>query len=644
MRLSLNRKISLGICLIVVVIMSSVMVIQNFSITGAVTKKIHKDLLEAKEIFGFIQKSHFEELLTINRALVEVPQLKAAITTTDLDYATVFDIARHVQLSVKSDLFMLLDAQGKLLASVSDPGRRGDDLSQTPIFQSISKGREYQGNWKTAQGVYQIVATPFVFDGNVAGVLVSGYLINQETVYRLAKMTKSDVWFATPEEVIGSSLAQPGPSGLWDEFFSTHALKIRDMIIKSFDRQQYLLLTVPLEQIQGGYILARSMDQELLFFRRLQRQLLFLGIGLLIIAIVTGIWYIRRITRPIGVLVEQARCIALGDLSSRVECSSTDEIGDLARAFNDMAGKLKEFYEDLEQKVTDRTIALSKAISELQQTHDDLKQVQSQLFQSEKLASIGQLAAGVAHEINNPVGFISNNMEILQEYIGNYARILRAMEGIKQQVESGDAHKARAAVEELKKLEKEIDLDYMVKDVNALVEHSRRGLERIRKIVLDLRTFSREENAETMELVKVEEVIDSIFSIVQSEIKYKAELSRDYGSTAFVKGNSQRLGQVFINLLFNAFQAIDGNGKISLKTYLQDKYVCIDIIDTGKGIAAEHIEKIFDPFFTTKPVGQGTGLGLSVSYEIVNKHGGEIKVQSKVGVGTTFTVMLPAAE
>ena len=159
--------------------------------------------------------------------------------------------------------------------------------------------------------------------------------------------------------------------------------------------------------------------------------------------------------------------------------------------------------------------------------------------------------------------------------------------------------------------------------------------------MLDLRTFSREDNTESRELVKIDEIMDSILSIVQNELKYKAELTKEYGDTPLVRGNAQRLGQVFINLLVNAAQAMENRGKITIKTYRQDNYVCVEVIDTGKGIPEEDLKKIFEPFFTTKPVGQGTGLGLSVSYEIVKKHGGEIKVRSKVGEGTTFTVMLP---
>lgn len=288
--------------------------------------------------------------------------------------------------------------------------------------------------------------------------------------------------------------------------------------------------------------------------------------------------------------------------------------------------------------------ALRHMLFDFKKTHDELKGAQSQLVQSEKLAAIGQLAAGVAHEINNPVGFISNNMEVLQEYVGNYTKILKSVEDIKKHIEKGDMVESKSAVDALKKLEAEIDVEYMVNDVGKLLEHCIRGLERIRKIVLDLKTFAREDKAGVMERIQIEEAIDSILNIVQSELKYKAELTKDYGPTDPVRCNPQRLGQVFINLLVNAAQAMKERGKISIKTYQQDGYVCIDFSDTGQGIAPENIVKIFDPFFTTKPVGVGTGLGLSVSHEIIKNHGGELKVKSKLGEGTTFTVRLPLNE
>ena len=282
-------------------------------------------------------------------------------------------------------------------------------------------------------------------------------------------------------------------------------------------------------------------------------------------------------------------------------------------------------------------------VIERKRAEKELGSTQAQLLQSEKMASIGQLAAGVAHEINNPVGFISNNMEVLGQYVSEYTKILRMLEVLKKSIEEGDIEKARSIVKDITQFENEIQLDHVMSDIDNLLQHNQRGIERIQKIVMDLKTFARE-GGDVMEFVKVEEVIDSILSIVQSELKYKAELKKNYEDTPLVKCNPQKLGQVFINLFVNAAQAMEEKGKIEVRTYTKNHYVCVDVSDTGKGIPPENLKKIFDAFFTTKPVGQGTGLGLSVSYEIVKKHGGDIKVQSKVGEGTIFTIMLPIEE
>lgn len=380
-------------------------------------------------------------------------------------------------------------------------------------------------------------------------------------------------------------------------------------------------------------------------YSRLWRYLI---VGIMVIFLVSIVIFFiaskiqRMISDPILQLAHMTKNVSQTEnYSVEIQKQYDDEIGQLFDEFNKMMRKihsrdlqLTQAKIDLEKRVQERTEELKKSNEELQENHQ-------QLLQSEKMASIGQLAAGVAHEINNPIGFISNNMEILHEYVQNYTKIIRVIEQVKIQIDSGDLEKAKTAIGGLRKLEEEINLDYMMGDVNKLLEHSSRGLERVRKIVLDLKTFARGDNVEAMEFFKVEEVIDSILSIVQNELKYKGELIKKYGETSFIRGNIQRLGQVFINLLVNAAQAMEEKGEIIIKTYRQGGYVCIDVSDTGKGIPEENLKKIFDPFFTTKPVGQGTGLGLSVSYEIVEKHGGEIKVRSVVGKGTTFTVMLP---
>lgn len=325
---------------------------------------------------------------------------------------------------------------------------------------------------------------------------------------------------------------------------------------------------------------------------------------------------------------------------------------------NDLLVKTK----GLDQKIQQRTEKLEKSGQELKDLYTDLrakqsevlnlyrstdrmnkklKETQAQLVQSEKLASLGQLAAGIAHEINNPVGFINNNMEVFQDYAKNLTRAVEFAEKLKKEIENGNLQKAAEIVEEFKRFEKEADLNYIVNDTGKLLDHSMRGLERIQKIVLDLRIFSRQDKGEITETATIESVIDNILGIVFNEVKYKAVLIKDYSETPLLMCNTQRLGQVFINLIVNAAQSMEAKGNITIKTYHNEGFVCVDVSDTGKGIPAENLNKIFDPFYTTKPAGQGTGLGLSVTYEIVKQHGGEISVQSAVGQGTTFTVKIP---
>lgn len=308
---------------------------------------------------------------------------------------------------------------------------------------------------------------------------------------------------------------------------------------------------------------------------------------------------------------------------------------------------LKESKKNLERKVLERTLDLKQVNEQLLEDIDrrkkvekELKDAQMQLLQTEKMASIGHLAAGVAHEINNPVGFISSNMQTLEEYVTNYSKYLRAVENLKRSIEENNSEKVQRNVGELKELEEEMNLSFIMGDMDDLLRESRTGIERIKKIVLDLRTFSRE-GKDTYELIRIEEVIDGVLNIVHSEIKYKAELKKEYGETPLIKCNAQRLGQVFINLLVNAAQAIKEKGVIGVKTYVQAKNLYVEISDTGEGIEEEKLKDIFNPFFTTKPVGKGTGLGLSISYDIVKKHDGEILVRSKIGQGTTFTIRLP---
>lgn len=295
------------------------------------------------------------------------------------------------------------------------------------------------------------------------------------------------------------------------------------------------------------------------------------------------------------------------------------------------------------EDITERKQAeevMKKALTETQQAHDELKLAQKQLVQSEKLAAIGQLAAGIAHEINNPTGFIGSNISTLDNYMADITKIFRVMETLKTAIKEGDLEKAKKIEKEVGELEKETDIAYIFSDVDNLLRESKEGVVRIANIVRDLKVFShvQEDVFIPSDLCKI---IDGVINIVWNEIKYKAELKKNYTAGLSVICNPQQIGQVFINILVNAVQAIKEKGIISVKTYAENGFACIEISDTGCGIPKENLSKIFDPFFTTKEPGKGTGLGLGISAAIMKKHDGQIKVESEPGKGTTFTISLP---
>ena len=282
--------------------------------------------------------------------------------------------------------------------------------------------------------------------------------------------------------------------------------------------------------------------------------------------------------------------------------------------------------------------ALERRNEELASANRELQRTQDQLLQSEKLASIGQLAAGVAHEINNPIGFVQSNVATLDRYVADIFALIAAYE----QAETSIADPAlRANVEAARKA---ADLDFVKDDVRALVAQSRDGIARVAKIVSDLKGYSRSASDERWQPADIHAAIDSTLNIVYNEIKYKAEVRKEYGTLPHIECRPAQLSQVFMNLLMNAAQAIRGQGTITIRTRDAGAHVVLEFADTGEGIEPANLARIFEPFFTTKPVGKGTGLGLSVAYGIVRDHGGEIAVDSTRGQGTVFRVLLPVAQ
>jgi len=289
--------------------------------------------------------------------------------------------------------------------------------------------------------------------------------------------------------------------------------------------------------------------------------------------------------------------------------------------------ELEKYQEDLEKLVLERTEELEQAMQKLEST-------QTQLIQTEKLASIGQLAAGVAHEINNPVGYISSNLNSLEQYMGDVFELIGMYQGLLE------ANLSVKEIDSLKSFEKSIDYEFLKPDVVDLIGESIEGVTRVKKIILDLKDFSRE-GQQDWEEANLHDGIESTLNIVHNQLKYKAQIIKEFGDIPLVECIPAKLNQVFMNLLINAGHAIEENGIVIIRTGANDHDVWVEIEDNGSGIPKSKLKQIFDPFYTTKPVGQGTGLGLSLSYGIMKKHNGRIDVKSEEGKGTLFHISLP---
>lgn len=289
----------------------------------------------------------------------------------------------------------------------------------------------------------------------------------------------------------------------------------------------------------------------------------------------------------------------------------------------------------LEAAVALRTAELSLANTALQAQIIERKQLQVQLVHAEKLACVGQLAAGMAHEINNPISFISSNFTTLDSYVGQLFGMLGAYE---------DALNSAAATDvadSVQRMRQQVDVNFLKEDIPLLVRESRHGIERVRKIVQDLRDFSRVDSSQDWQQADLHQGIDSTLNLLAGQMG-GIDIVKDYGTLPTIECLPREINQMVMNLLLNAIQAIGTPpGRLSIRTGLEGQHVWMEIADTGVGISPTILDRIFEPFFTTRPVGTGTGLGLALCYGIVRKHRGTISVENTEGEGSTFRVMLP---
>ncbi len=408
-----------------------------------------------------------------------------------------------------------------------------------------------------------------------------------------------------------------------------------------FDGQKYIGALSQLQQIGDFYFQIaafmskqKAREPQYALLKELNIVASIVIIPILLIVILMS----RRFIRPIQTFINTIQKIEQNnDLTLTVPIDSNDEIADLAKVFNRLTNNLNKAFKEresiskqleqlnnsLEEKVKQRTKDLETAL-------DQLKSAQLKLVQSEKMNSLGQLVAGIAHEINNPVGAIYANVHPLKDYIHDLEESIM----LAQRLLNGDNQQQFEAFLE------QIDYQFMQQDLHDLVRSLQQSAERIKDIVLALRNFSRLDQGE-LKKVRLEEGIESTLNILHHEYKNRIKIEKDFQLNQDVECYAGELNQVFMNILANAIQAIPDKGHIRIQTYQQDQQAVVKISDDGPGIPDEIKARIFEPFFTTKEIGKGTGLGLSISYGIIEKHQGSLNVDSAPGGGAVFTIRIP---
>ncbi|MBZ5499288.1 MAG: HAMP domain-containing protein [Acidobacteriia bacterium] len=397
----------------------------------------------------------------------------------------------------------------------------------------------------------------------------------------------------------------------------------------------------PIADTSLGWIVGVGVDETDIFrpIKNLSWWLAGATLLLTILVVIFTFLVAQGITVPLKNLIHTAQTIAQGNLAQRVLIRSSDEVGILGATFNDMAGalearenQLQELNRNLEDMVRQRTRELESSHEALKKAYLDLQNTQEQLVHTEKMASLGQLVAGIAHEIKNPLNFIYGNTSFLSDYTRKLQALLEAYDGMPSL-----SPEDRARITGIKE---SINYNFIREDLPTLIDNFTEGASRINNIVSDLRTFSRMDSY-TMSEIDVHASIEISLNLLRNQYKERVEIHREYGEIPKVQGYSGKLSQVFMNLLSNAFHAIGDKGDVWIRTRAADGVVQVEIQDNGHGIPRENLKRIFEPFFTTKAVGQGTGLGLSISYGIVEQHHGRIFVANAPGGGSIFTVRLP---
>ena len=461
-------------------------------------------------------------------------------------------------------------------------------------------------------------------EGILAGLIV-GSAISEEMLDRIRARTNEHLVVFYDSRAIASTLPAAASSPWRPPPPASAPQRV------AIARQEYMAKSLPISGATDTEVLTVLLN-PLAELEKAERRLWqklagFSVLGGIVVAVV-GSLVVRAIVRRIHIAIDAAHAFASGDFDVRIHIDSNDEVGQLARGFNFMA-----------EQLTERDVKIREQMQQLEGTLQMLRRTQAQLIQKEKMSSLGQMVAGIAHEINNPVSFIYGNVPHAQQYLDDLVNLLRLYR-------ENYPNPASEIEEEIEALE----LDFLIEDLQNLLGSMQGGADRIRQIVLNLRNFSRLDES-SLKTVDLHEGINSALQFLENRLKEpEIEIIKDYGNLPKVECYASDMNQVFLNVLANAIDAFDSPTNsspnqiiIRTKFFNETDKIIVKVIDNGMGISEEIKSRIFDPFFTTKPVGKGTGLGLAISYQIVEeRHKGKLECFSELGKGTEFRIEIPS--
>ncbi|MBP0043765.1 MAG: HAMP domain-containing protein [Roseofilum sp. SBFL] len=615
-----------------------------------------RQLIELEGMSGLMLKQFQDEIEALRveaRLIVEAETLRKGIE--NLNKNTLLQHLLPLKFLLKVDLIQAIDIQKKILIdfkinSISN-SKVNNEVAISQVINGVSLSTIVSAEDKSKSNhmpsAVLIGTAPIKSNQGIIGGIILGRIINSDFLSEIAQKNNVSIVAFQKDKIIASSLPEfekcfwlPPPQNSLSNF--------EESIVKIGNRA-YLGTTVTLPgiyQSQLQLVIISSLEglekTQKVFLIRL---FLFSLVGLTV-AIIVGYFVSKLIVFRITFMTEVTQKIAYQNLWFQLPVYYNDELDRLAHAFNVMSNKLQEKEENMDNK-------LKAKVEQLEETLQELHLTQAQLIQSEKMSSLGQMIAGIAHEFNNPVNFISANIQPALDYVEDLLSIISVYQ-----------QECPQSSQTMSEIQLDIDLDFLVEDFRNLLSSIKSGAERITTIVRSLRTFSRLDEV-GVKLININENLDSTLLILQHKIretgqagtipKREIKITKDYKRSPWLTCNPGQLNQVFLNLVTNAIDALDElrsdrtNSKIpqiSFKIECTDRSsVQITISDNGCGISEEVQNKIFDPFFTTKPIGSGTGLGLSISYSIiVDRCGGTLKCHSTPGVGTEFIIELPLEE